>query len=181
MQATDADLIMRFLAGDPRAFTTIDNWLIAAAWPYRRRLGSHWEDVLQDLRLEVIRLFRQRHFRGDASLRTYLCRVASHACLNRIQTQERWCWTHLPEDAPPASLCRTDTDERLACRDVVREVLEHMSPECRRLCSLLQAGYSYHEMSEYLGLEETTLRVQVLRCRRRAQRLRELLLTGGIV
>ena len=181
MQLDDTTLIDRFLAGDPGAVGTVDRWLSGAARPYRRRLGPGWDDLLQDLRLEVTRLFRRRRFRGDGGLRGYLSRVASNACLNRLDHQRRWGWTELPE--APAETFRGGggAEERLACREMARDVLERLPPECRRLCALLQAGYSYREMSLRLGVEEVTLRSRVSRCRRRACRLRELLLTGGVV
>lgn len=178
MQADDADLIRRFLAGDRNAVAVVDDWLAGAASPYRRRLESCWDDVLQDLRLEATRLFKEERFRGEASLRTYLSRVVSHACLNRIRSQERWRWTEIDDTRPgPQTGNRAPSESR----DLLLRILGWTSAECRRLWTMILEGYDYNEMSERLGVKAGALRVRVLRCRRHAAELRDKLLSGSSV
>jgi RNA polymerase sigma factor (sigma-70 family) len=175
---SDQEVVSRYLAGDAEAVGTVDAWIARAAWPYQRRLASRWEDVLQDVRLEVTRLLGQGKFRGESSLRTYLWQVVSHTCLDQLRAQGRWQWAELEavdEDgsphAPPAAGSHED-------RDLVRRVLGRMSGECRQMWQLIAKGHSYREMSERLGVAEGTLRVRVLRCRERAVALRGELLGG---
>ena len=85
--ADDRDMVTRFLRGDSDAVATLDGWISRAAWPYQRRLANRWDDVLQDVRLEVTRLLGEGKFRGESSLRTYLWRVVSHTCLDQIRSQ----------------------------------------------------------------------------------------------
>jgi len=178
MQDRDAELIARFLAEDGEAVATVDRWLVQAAHLYRRRLGEAWEDALQDLRLEVARLLQKGLFRGEASLKTYLHRVASHACLNRIRSQTRWQWTDL-EDVP-IEVAETGGDgSDVEVKDLLLRILARTSADCRRLWTMIAEGYSYSEMSERLGVREGALRVRVLRCRRRALEVREELLADG--
>ena len=93
--ADDRDMVTRFLRGDADAVATLDSWISRAAWPYQRRLANRWDDVLQDVRLEVTRLLGEGKFRGESSLRTYLWRVVSHTCLDQIRSQGKWQFTDL--------------------------------------------------------------------------------------
>lgn len=170
MSSRDAELIRSFLAGDAEAIATIDRWIESAAWPYRRRLEQDWEDLLQDVCLELTRLLRAGVFRGEAKLKTYIWRVVNHACLDRLRGQARRHWVDL--DTVVESLehegliAPAASDPTL--RDLAERVLARASAECRRLWRMLVEGLSYAEMSRHLEVAEGTLRVRVLRCRKRA-------------
>jgi RNA polymerase sigma factor (sigma-70 family) len=179
MPNSDQEVVSRYLQGDAEAVGTVDSWISRAAWPYQRRLSSRWEDVLQDVRLEVTRLLGQGKFRGESSLRTYLWQVVSHTCLDQLRAQGRWQWTELDAldeaggaPAPPV----TGGHEE---RDLVQRVLGRASGDCREMWRLIAMGHSYREMSQRLGVAEGTLRVRVLRCREKAVALRRELLGGG--
>ncbi|HVR10489.1 MAG TPA: RNA polymerase sigma factor [Thermoanaerobaculia bacterium] len=179
MPNSDQEVVSRYLQGDAEAVDTVDSWISRAAWPYQRRLSSRWEDVLQDVRLEVTRLLGQGKFRGESSLRTYLWQVVSHTCLDQLRAQGRWQWTELEAldegggtSAPPATGGHED-------RDLVQRVLGRASGDCREMWRLIAMGHSYREMSQRLGVAEGTLRVRVLRCREKAVALRRELLGGG--
>jgi RNA polymerase sigma factor (sigma-70 family) len=178
MVTSDQDVVAQYLRGDAEAVVTVDGWIARAAWPYQRRLSNRWDDVLQDVRLEVTRLLGQGKFRGESSLRTYLWQVVSHTCLDQLRHQNRWQWADLEAldegwsaGAPPAAASHED-------RDLVQRVLERVSDECRELWRLIVMGHSYREMSQRLGVAEGTLRVRVLRCREKAVAVRGELLGG---
>jgi RNA polymerase sigma-70 factor (ECF subfamily) len=181
--ADDRDLVTRFLRGDADAVATLDSWISRAAWPYQRRLANRWDDVLQDVRLEVTRLLGQGKFRGESSLRTYLWRVVSHTCLDQIRSQGKWQFTDLEsadqEDGRVAGPLRVAVDDP-AERDLLMRVLDRASSDCRDLWKMLLLGHSYKEMSERLQVAEGTLRVRVLRCRERAIALRTELMAGPV-
>jgi RNA polymerase sigma-70 factor, ECF subfamily len=182
MRSEDAQLVDRYLQGESGAYGTVEGWIASAARPFRRRLGQRWDDVLQDVRLEVTRLLNQQTFRGESSLKTYLWRVVCHTCLDRLRAQSRWHWTEidgLPEWEAEAVL--TDPEPGLAqeSKDLLLRVLEQVSGECRRLWAMILDGLSYREMSERTGVSEGALRVRVLRCRKRAVELRDGLLAAG--
>lgn len=181
--ADDRDMVNRFLRGDADAVATLDSWISRAAWPYQRRLANRWEDVLQDVRLEVTRLLGEGKFRGESSLRTYLWRVVSHTCLDQIRSQGKWQFTDLDtadqEDGRAAGPLRVAVDDP-AERDLLMRVLDRASPDCRDLWKMLLLGLSYKEMSQRLQVAEGTLRVRVLRCRERAIALRSELMAGPV-
>lgn len=179
MATSDQEVVAGFLAGDREAVGTIDSWISRAAWPYQRRLSSRWDDVLQDVRLEVTRLLGEGKFRGESSLRTYLWRVVNHTCLDQLRAQGRWQWSDLEileqTDGAVAGGGVSGPEER----DLLAKVLVQVSADCRELWRLIVAGFSYREMSARMGVAEGTLRVRVLRCRERAHALREQLLGGA--
>ena len=180
MATSDQEVVARYLRGEAEAVGTVDAWISRAAWPYQRRLANRWDDVLQDVRLEVTRLLGQGKFRGESSLRTYLWQVVSHTCLDQLRAQSRWQWSDLEAldeaaspSVPPAAAGEDD-------RDLVQRVLRRVSGECREMWRLIAIGHSYREMSRRMGVAEGTLRVRVLRCREKAVALRAQLL-GGIL
>ncbi len=179
MQAQDHDLVQLFLDGDGEALRSVDTWISQAAWPYRQRLASDWEDILQDARLELTRLLGSGAFRGESSLKTYLWRVVNHTCIDRLRRRARWQWQGL-EDLDHRGVLSTGSgqSERRALRDLMLQVVERTPEECRLLWRMVLEGFSYREMSERLSVSEATLRVRVLRCRKRAIQVRDRLLQG---
>lgn len=178
----DQEVVIRFLRGDTEAVGTVDGWISRAAWPYQRRLADAWDDVLQDVRLEVTRLLGQGKFRGESSLRTYLWRVVSHTCLDQLRSRGKRQWTDLEEvdkagnGGDPG---RQAAPSRTEDRDLLLRVLGKTSQDCRELWRLIVHGLSYREMSLRMGVAEGTLRVRVLRCREKAVSLRDELLGGS--
>jgi RNA polymerase sigma-70 factor, ECF subfamily len=172
----DADLIDRYLSGDRHALETLDDWIAQASWPFKRRLVWQWEDVLQDTRLEVTRLLQRGTFRGEASLKTYVWRVVNNTCLDKLRVARRWQWTDLEDltkqlGAPVVEPPRAAGDAET--KDLLMRVLARMSSECRKLWAMVLAGLSYRQMSRRLEIGEGALRVRVLRCRKRAQAVRD--------
>lgn len=180
MATDDQEMVARFLRGEADAVGTVDGWISRAAWPYQRRLADRWDDVLQDVRLEVTRLLGQGKFRGESSLRTYLWRVVSHTCLDHLRAQKKWKWADLEEvDQPgvgPEAIPSSST--RQEDKDLLLRVLEQVPQDCREMWRMIVAGLSYREMSLRLSVAEGTLRVRVLRCRERAVAARRELLGG---
>jgi RNA polymerase sigma-70 factor, ECF subfamily len=178
MATDDREMVARFLKGETDAVGTVDGWISRAAWPYQRRLAERWDDVLQDVRLEVTRLLGQGKFRGESSLRTYLWRVVSHTCLDQLRAQSKWKWTDLDtldQGQDPSAAFHVPTSNR-EDRDLLLRVLGRVSQDCREMWRLILAGLSYKEMSLRLNVAEGTLRVRVLRCREKAGALRRELL-----
>jgi RNA polymerase sigma-70 factor, ECF subfamily len=173
MATDDQDMAARFLRGDTDAVGAVDGWISRAAWPYQRRLANRWDDVLQDIRLEITRLLSQGKFRGESSLRTYLWRVINHTCLDQIRSEGKRQWTDLEEiekgtAGPPPESAPARQEER----DLLWRVLQKASRDCRDMWRMILAGLSYREMSVRLSVAEGTLRVRALRCREKALALR---------
>jgi RNA polymerase sigma factor (sigma-70 family) len=181
----ESGIVSRFLAGDKEAVETVNKYIERAAWPYQRRLSRQWDDVLQDVRLEVMRLLAQGKFRGESSLRTYLWRVVSHKCLDYVRSHRRWDLPDLETDiddlkSPVGRYINQESENaRLESRDLLSRVLGRVPEDCRSIWRLMVLGLSYREMSAKMGISEGTLRVRVLRCREKAMLLRRELSGGG--
>jgi RNA polymerase sigma-70 factor (ECF subfamily) len=181
MATDDREMVARFLRGETDAVGTVDGWISRAAWPYQRRLADRWDDVLQDVRLEVTRLLGQGKFRGESSLRTYLWRVVSHTCLDQLRAQSKWKWADLEtldQGEDPSAAFHVPSSNR-EDRDLLMRVLGRVPQDCREMWRMILAGLSYREMSLRLNVAEGTLRVRVLRCREKAGALRRELLGSG--
>src|SRR5262249_39698947 len=85
----DHEIIARFLRRETSAVKVIEDWIARAASSFRQRLGSHWEDLLQEVSLEITRLLERGSFRGESKLKTYIWRVTCHACLKQLRAQSR--------------------------------------------------------------------------------------------
>jgi RNA polymerase sigma-70 factor (ECF subfamily) len=167
----DAELIAGCLNGENAAAAVLDGWLSAASAPFRRRLGAEGEDLLQEVRLEALRLLRDGRFRGESRLKTYLWRAAVCTCIDALRRRRRrelaFAQDAGPEppaaDPSPLQLALSDEERRLRLA-----VLESMPAECRELWRMILAGLGYRDIAGRTGVTEATLRVRAHRCRKRA-------------
>ncbi|MBI4905959.1 MAG: sigma-70 family RNA polymerase sigma factor [Acidobacteria bacterium] len=175
MRPDDDRTIRGFLAGDPASVSLVERWITAASRAFESRLASHREDLRQDVLAELTRLLRQDKFRGESSLVSYVWQITNHACIRQTRLLSRWA-------APSAERQEEPRDEQLSAVDGllqrdrmerIRRIAAQLPEECRQLWSRVLSGASYQQMSAELGLAEGTLRVRLLRCRRKAQAIRE--------
>jgi len=179
-QAADDRAVVRgFLAGSEDALDAVRGWVRASARPFRARLGDEWEDCVQDCLLRITRSLRDGTFRGESSLATYVWRVAGNTCISRLRRRRAPARELLEElDLPSTGASPLQEALRREFEDVALEVWRRSSKDCRGLWEMILDGASYREMSERTGVNEGTLRVRVLRCRRAAWALRSELLGG---
>lgn len=170
MEADDRQLITDFLRGERAAIEQIEDWLQQAALRYRQPLAMPWEDVQQELLLEATGLLQRGAFRGDSRLRTYLWRVANCICLNLLRDQARERLSDLDAEVDRLQAPGSSPLERVLKKESVSDLtrLMEVMPECRKLWVMILGGKSYREMSRELGVSTGSLRVKVLRCRRKA-------------
>lgn len=167
----DVETAAAFVRGEASAVALVDQWITGAASPFRRRLQSDWLDLLQDARVEVLRLLRASSFRGESSLKTYVWRVTAHNCIDALRKQRR----HPLEELGEAETAIPSRDpsplDRVLDEDARRRLLaalDAVPAECRRLWESILRGHSYAEISRETGVAEGALRVRAHRCRKRA-------------
>jgi RNA polymerase sigma-70 factor (ECF subfamily) len=177
--APDEALLARARAGDERAFAAIVERYearVAATAIGMLGPGDEAEDVGQET---FIRLYRSLdRFRGDASLATYLTRIAMNLSLTALRRRRSWFARFVPAgtgrgmhgsvehrpgpgvEAMPAgasgnaleSLLREERRER------VRAALEGLKPEHRAVVVLRWIeGLSTREAADALGVPEGTV------------------------
>ena len=176
MELTQDDkLISAYLTGDPKAVEAIREWVVLAAHPFQRRLDVPWEDLIQDLLLEIHTAVSADAFRGHSKLKTYVWRCVNNSCIDHLRSQTRRP-ARAEADAeqfPSGAAGPFDLTLAAESRKQLQAVLSRMSVACIELWRMLLDGKSYREMSEDLGVREGTLRVRVLRCRQHALATRD--------
>jgi len=137
-ETSDAALLARYAAGDQSAARTLTlrlaPRLLALA---RRMLGdpAEAEDVAQEAMLRLWRLAPDWR-EGEAQVATWLYRVASNLCIDRLRRRRERTGEILPEtaDPAPAALDRLAREDRAAALQAAIATL----PERQRLALLLR-------------------------------------------
>lgn len=182
MQQSDEQLIHRYLGGDRAATEAVTRWINGAASSFRSRLGADWEDAVQDVHAEILRLLQSRQFRGQSGLITYVWRITMRRCMSLLRRNGRMAGAvEAAVSKEPSALERVLRNER---DGIARGVVQRMPAECVELWRRITAGESYQAISLATGVSEGALRVRALRCRQRALEVRGRLETaekGGAV
>ncbi|MEM9405573.1 MAG: sigma-70 family RNA polymerase sigma factor [Acidobacteriota bacterium] len=160
---------------DAEAIARLRRWIAVASSPYRARLTAwqqelRWEDLQQELYLEVHAVLVGDQFRGDSLVKTYVWRCVNNSCIDLLRRQARRAQVSESIDED-----RHGVEPRWALgeRRDLRRILSRLPAQCLELWQRIVKGQSYREMSEDLGVREGTLRVRVLRCRRLATAVRD--------
>jgi RNA polymerase sigma-70 factor, ECF subfamily len=167
----DAETAAGYLRGDAEALASVDRWIAGAAAPFRRRLADDWPDLLQEARIEILRLLRNQSWRGEARLRTYVWQVVAHTCLDAMRRlKRRPALEPVEADAPLPAAGPSPLDLVMGedSRRRLLVALDAVPAECRDLWRLILSGLSYQQISTRTGVAEGALRVRAHRCRKRA-------------
>ncbi len=165
--------VLLFLNGDPKTIAAIREWIQWTASTYRAKFGPDLEDLEQEILLALTLSLREGKFRGDSSLQTYVRRFAHYKCIDRVRAHTRRTWVDVEdmnlEDPDPSIQDRLESREAAS---LLLRVLEETPESCRELWRFLEEGLSYREMGQRLDVAEGTVRVRMLRCRKKALELR---------
>jgi RNA polymerase sigma-70 factor, ECF subfamily len=134
------------------------------------------DDLIQTVFLEFLGSLDR--FRGDASLRTWLHRIARHVALQTIRSQARRR-RHVSAYAETVQSQRADPDGQLLARDrlqLVQALLAKVDENYREAWLLRELqGLSVAETAAVLEIPEATVRTRHYRARRRLLALVEAL------
>jgi RNA polymerase sigma factor (sigma-70 family) len=137
-----------------------------------RRLASGYErdagrqqDLVQEIWLAVWQALPQ--FRGDASERTFVFRIAHNRAVTHVQYWQRRHTERLDDDAPLAhqgpdperALSQQQRQERL------RAAVQALPLNLRQVVVLTLEGLSHAEVSDILGITENNVAVRMTRAR----------------
>lgn len=161
---TDTELLNRARAGDHRAFQKIVERYegrVAATVIGMLGHGQEADDVGQET---FIRLYRHLdRFRGEASLATYVTRIAINQSLKALKKRQRWSERFFSRDdeelyleEPPAG--GGDPVGERERRELVQAAVQQLHPDHRAVVVLrMLEGYSTRETAEMLGVPEGTV------------------------
>lgn len=161
---TDEVLLARARDGDAEAFRQlVERYEGAVATTAIGMLGRgpEAEDVGQET---FIRFYRSiERFRGDASLRTYLTRIAMNQALKALKKRQRLRSRFFSREENPTDAAlepvepRDDIGERER-REMVQNALQVLTPEHRSVVVLrILEGFDTKETARMLGVPQGTV------------------------
>jgi RNA polymerase sigma-70 factor (ECF subfamily) len=161
---SDAELVGRALRGDDGAFRVlVERYESAVASTVIGMLGpgDEADDVGQET---FIRFYRSmKKYRGDASLKTYLTRIAINLSLNALKRRRGLMERFVSRDqatAPPPepALNGVGAVESRETKEAVQHAIQQLNPKHRTVVVLRMIdGYSTKETAEILGIPAGTV------------------------
>ncbi|MEM8861835.1 MAG: sigma-70 family RNA polymerase sigma factor [Chloroflexota bacterium] len=164
-------LIKRAKQGDTRAFEVLVNQHARYVYTLTNRLLSNAQEA-EDLAQETfIRAWQNlAKFRGDAQFKTWLYRIATNLCYNRLPGLKRELAALDPDDsivisdrAPRAEQQMIQADEQAQLKEMIESL-----PESYRLLIILRHvnELSYAEISQVTDLPIGTVKTGIFRARK---------------
>jgi RNA polymerase sigma-70 factor (ECF subfamily) len=150
---TDEELMQAVGRGDLQAFEQVVLRYQKEAWRVARRVlddATEAEDVAQDAFLKI--LDASPRYRPIATFRTYLYRVVTNLCLDRVDKKRPLYLESLPDrassDPSPADACAS-----LELQEAVRAALEVISPRQKAVVVLRHfEGLSVGEIASIMDI-----------------------------
>ena len=170
------DSVHAYRQEEPTALATVRRWVALASYPYRARLAVPWDDLQQELFVEIHEELMGGRFRGESQLKTYVWRCVNNSCIDLLRKQSRTPLALEPleeETIPGREASPLDDVQAAERRRNLGRLIERMPKHCLELWRRILDGQSYRDMARDLGVREGTLRVRVLRCRKAATEARD--------
>jgi len=176
VESGDAALVGRARRGEYKAFEALvvryRNDVYGLAYHYVRNREDAW-DLTQEIFVKAHKGLKR--FRGDASFKTWLLRIAANRCKDHFK-KRRLKTVALegmegPAADPPATAQRPD--ERMASRELgeaIQQAMETLSDKHRTALVLREfEGLSYEEMAEAMGCSMGTVMSRLHHARKNMQ------------
>ena len=176
-ELTDRQLVDSSIEGSDEAFEQIFDRYKRSVAHVAARYFRRPEQIEEIIQISFAKAFTElSRFRGqhDASLGSWLARIAANACLDQIRRKKR-----KPEDLN-CDLSATETDslldlaasgeqtaeESLAVRDLSQKLLSRLADDDRTLLQMLYADeMSVAEISDLLGWSRSKVKIRAWRAR----------------
>jgi RNA polymerase sigma-70 factor (ECF subfamily) len=175
MERTEAELITAVLQGDAASFEPlIERYsprVFATARRYARR-DSEVEDIVQEVWFKAFQ--KLKSFRGEAPFEHWLMRLAVRTCYDFLRSHQRNREATFSELTEPEedwlerfmTQPETAAENADAARQLVRRVLEHLTPPARLIITLLEIeDRSVKEISKMTGWSVPLVKVRAFRAR----------------
>jgi RNA polymerase sigma-70 factor, ECF subfamily len=178
-EASDAELVLRAQGQDFAAFEALVNRYEGRIYALARRILSQHQDAQDVVQATFLSMLEHLDgFRGDASFKTWLLRIATNKALNHLEKRRRHAGVPLDggaDDGDPIPRpqfiadWRSDFEHTVARRELERVLDEAIAelPEKHRAVFVLRdvEGLSVRETAGALGLSEANVKVRLLRAR----------------
>ena len=182
----DAELVQQALQGDQKAFGVLVQRYQQTVFTQVSRLVRDQNDVPDVAQECFIRVYRSLGaFRGDAQFSTWLYRIVYNTCMTRreqqVRRQSREVSMYLEDDGDDGGMQDfedVDTplpDEALQAVDVKERLAKHLQTLPVHYRAVLVLYYfeeqSYQEIAEILDQPMNTVKVHLLRAKKRLKKL----------
>jgi len=172
---TDRELIDGFLKGDNQHYKAIHEWIALVIRSRSWVPGISEDDLASDTIYKLLTNFRDRQFRFESSLKTYVQKITRFTIIDAVRRNRR---THhggqdLVDTAPdPDSfLDAFQDDEELA---LYQRIVSLIGPECRSMWQLIfHNELPYAEIAKSLHISVGAVKTRVLRCKEKAIEIRK--------
>jgi RNA polymerase sigma factor (sigma-70 family) len=169
------ELINRCLAGDQEAHYKLYKLYSRAMYNVGYRITGNEEDAEDVLQESFVSAFRNlSSYRADASFGSWIKRIVVNKAINVLKKRK---FEMMPEDREIDFAEESDPEEYLPMLSVerVKQAIEQLPDGYRSVLSLyLLEGYDHQEISEIMGISESTSKSQLNRAK---NKLKELLTT----
>lgn len=173
-RGSDRAVVAGLLDGDEASVRRVRSWIRKAAAGYRSSLAEEMEDLEQEILVALVEQLTRGDFRYESRCETYVGRMVQYKCIDRLRSRARHSWVDLDSlDLPSSERSALQGLESQETSILALRVASGLSEACRELWSMIHEGLDYQTMASRLGVREGTLRVRVLRCRRKALAERE--------
>ncbi len=182
----DMNLVERFRKGDPKAFDRIFHEYSGPLLGFLTRMCGNAQDAEEGVQDTLLAVFRYLDgFRGEASLKNWIFRIAVSACLkkkrrmrplqragiegNEICTAGRQGFPYPSEESIGAASWISNPEKLLLDEEFRRVLVQGVAsmPQMYKMVINLRdfEGFSTQEVSEMLGITEATVKVRLHRAR----------------
>lgn len=164
----DQQLVQRIKAGDNAAFTCLVETYQKRVYSVAYGIVHNPEDAMDVAQETFMRAWDKiGSWRGEASLSTWLCRIASNLALDIMRKRKRVIPVQEVQFNPGQSHPAAETE--ILHREQNTEIsvaVANLPEDYRRLIVLRHTGeMSYQEMADLLGLSLTQVKNRLLRAR----------------
>lgn len=158
---TDAELVRDAQRGSERAFAAIVQRHQGAVRGFMRRASGSWNDA-DDLAQEafVAAWANIRTFRGDCTLRSWLCGIAYRKCLSQARSRGRAAMRDADFMEQNAGADPIGRDEMM---DLAKAMQDLPLDQRATVALCLAQGFSHGEAADALGLPLGTVKSHVAR------------------
>ncbi len=140
------------------------------------------DELIQEMSLAVWRAFEGSSkdsgsgFRGDASIKTFVAKVAHNKAVDHvIKEQRRQEFTHDEEPDPPNRLNAHSSQDAMSQERAMDLMtgLRQLEVKYRQVLALLLEGFSQLEIADMLGIKENAVAKRISRARQQLTQIME--------
>jgi RNA polymerase sigma factor (sigma-70 family) len=170
---SDQEVIEGFLAGKSKAHAVVMDWVTAVVKYLAHHERLSVDDIVGDTLEKLLRLFRERSFKGDSTLKTYVQRITKYTIIDSARRPAVTRTASFPDnfdmaaDGDPEILAEEEDE-----KNIYQRMLERISKGCRDLWKrIFVEGLSYKEIAIQLGISEGAVKVRAYRCKDEATKI----------